>query len=277
MELITFTADGTPDWNTTNQIRNAISQQTLTQETRAFDLSGLGGGNGLTPVANPTVALEAGGTGRVAAPVITRNDGGTPITSAAAVAQGPSNLEMIGGSVARGIASAAGAYAQARAQSRSYASQAQNYRAKAAQAALNYQAAKRNIYDVAQNHEYEAMLTGLQNAQTIGRTRARVASSGVRLGQGSAAEVEATQRMNARRDWITGERNRTAAMNVARTQASNARTEELIALGNAEAARIMGQSVSPWTQAAGAFVHSYGLADMSWAQTYGASPTLSFF
>lgn len=277
MQLIAFTGDGTPDWNTTNQIRNAISQQTLTQETRAFDLSDLGGGNGLTPVANPTVALEAGGTGRVAAPVITRNDGGTPYTQTVSANQGPSNIEMIGGSVARGIAAAAGAYTQARAQSRSYASQAQNYRAKAAQAALNYQAAKRSIYDVAQNHEYEAMLTGLQNAQTIGRTRARVASSGVRLGQGSAAEVEATQRMNARRDWITGERNRTAAMNVARTQASNARTEELIALGNAEAARIMGQSVSPWTQAAGAFIHSYGLADMSWAQTYGASPTLSFF
>ena len=149
-----------------------------------------------------------------------------------------------------------------------------NYRA--AVAGLNERAAKLNLQNAYQSGEYEAMLQGLRDAQTIADTRAQTASRGVRLNQGSAAEVEATQRMNADLNQMAIRRNTVAQANQARTQIAQAQADALIAKGDAEAAAILKSNSNPLISGLVGFLGNAAMVDIGWRMKDFASPTAKF-
>lgn len=149
-----------------------------------------------------------------------------------------------------------------------------NYRA--AVAGLNERAAKLNLESAYKTGEYEAMLQGLRDAQTIADTRAQTAGRGVRLNQGSAAEVEATQRMNADLNQMAIRRNTVAQANQARTQIAQAQADAIIAKGDADAAAILKRSSNPLISGLVGFLGSAAMVDIGWQMKDFASPTAKF-
>lgn len=165
----------------------------------------------------------------------------------------------------------------AKTQQNTYEAQADSWRHQAATAGLNVEASKRNLYRVAQNYEYQAMLQGLKDRATIGRARVRAASSGTRMGTGSTAEVLASKTMNAKMNQIAISRNRTSAMNNARSQIASARAAQLIAQGNAAAADALAGGVSPFLSFIQGASMSFAMSDMSWQQGGFNTPTTGGF
>lgn len=104
-------------------------------------------------------------------------------------------------------------------------------------AMLNEQLANLAMREAYSSGAYQAMMQGLQDAQVISQTRASRAGSGVRLGVGSAKEIEASQRMSAAMNQIQIQKQTTAQANNHLLEASNYRVQQIIAQGNADAAK----------------------------------------
>lgn len=104
-------------------------------------------------------------------------------------------------------------------------------------AKLNEQLANLATREAYTSGAYQAMMQGLQDAQIIAQTRASRAGSGVRLGVGSAKEIEASQRMSAAMNQIQIQKQTTAQANNHLLEASNYRVQQIIAQGNADAAK----------------------------------------
>ncbi|WP_281757705.1 hypothetical protein [Succinatimonas hippei] len=147
---------------------------------------------------------------------------------------------------------------------------------RAAVAGLNERAARLNLETAYKTGEYEAMIQGLRDAQTISDTRATTAGRGVRLNQGSAAEIEATQRMNADLNQIAIRRNTVAQANQARTQIAQAQADAIIAKGDADAAAILKRSANPLISGLVGFLGNAAMVDIGWQMKDFKSPTASF-
>ena len=137
------------------------------------------------------------------------------------------------------IGSGLASYFTGQAKSKALKAQAACYEASASYARVNQRLAKTNIMYAYESGAYEAMVQGQKDAQQIALTRTQAASRGVRLNTGSTAEIEASQKINAKINQIKIQQNTTARINNARMQLAQAKGQELTALANAEAARIM--------------------------------------
>lgn len=182
----------------------------------------------------------------------------------------------IGSVLLGGFSGALSSIANTTSKRASFSASINNAEYRAAVAGLNERVAKLNLQNAYQSGEYEAMLQGLRDAQTIADTRANTASRGVRLNQGSAAEIEATQKMNAKLNQITIHRNTVAQANQARTQIAQAQADALIAQGDKEAASILKSSSNPFLSGALGFLSNAAMVDIGWQMKDSKSPTASF-
>lgn len=158
----------------------------------------------------------------------------------------------------------------------SYKLQAEQYEQQKLMAAQNEKLAKMAVANAYSSGAYQAMMQGLQDAQIISQTRASRAGSGVRMGVGSAREIEASQRISAALNQTQIQRNTTAAAVNAKLQQTNYQVEQIIAQGNADAARAM--ETDSWLAGLSSFITSAGMYDLA-IQGSGTvdSPLTSFF
>ena len=110
----------------------------------------------------------------------------------------------------------------------SYKLQAEQYEQQKLMAAQNEKLAKMAVANAYSSGAYQAMMQGLQDAQIISQTRASRAGSGVRMGVGSAREIEASQRISAALNQTQIQRNTTAAAVNAKLQQTNYQVEQII-------------------------------------------------
>lgn len=127
-------------------------------------------------------------------------------------------------------------------QNSGYEEKAMQYEAQKQSAAMNARLAALSLAQAYDSGAYQAMVQGLSDAQTIANTRASRASSGVRLGVGSAREVEASQRVNAAINQAQIQKNTWNAATNAMLSEYNYKVQQVIAQGNADAARAMQHS-----------------------------------
>ncbi len=165
------------------------------------------------------------------------------------------------------------AYTTALQQERKYQAQASEYQSQVATANTNVATARNNMYNAYQMGAYKAMLTGLTNGQKIANVRAQNAQSGVRMGTGSKAEVESSQRLMKEVDRITQQQNTTSAAMREYVNAANYKAQGIIAQGNADAANIMAGGISPFLS--GLSSVSGSLAKSLWVSAGGINPFLS--
>ena len=118
-----------------------------------------------------------------------------------------------------------------------YELKAQQYETQKQTAALNERLASLAIANAYDSGAYQAMVQGLSDAQTIAQTRASRAGSGVRLGVGSAREIEASQRVNAALNQAQIQKSTLAAATNSMLDQYNYKIQQVIAQGNANAAR----------------------------------------
>lgn len=124
-------------------------------------------------------------------------------------------------------------------QNEGYEQNALQFEAQKQSAAFNERLAALSISQAYDSGAYQAMVQGLSDAQTIANTRASRASSGVRLGVGSAREVEASQRMNAAINQSQIQKSTINAATNAMLSQYNYKVQQVIAQGNADAARAL--------------------------------------
>ena len=110
-----------------------------------------------------------------------------------------------------------------------------NYEYQAKLARLNGQVGQRQLYQIYRQGEWQAMAQGVVDAEKIAQTRARTASRGVRLGQGSAALIEQTERMAAYQNQKAIQISTTNAAVQQRAQIANNYAQAYIAEGNVKA------------------------------------------
>ena len=162
------------------------------------------------------------------------------------------------------------------AQNSAYKLQAEQYEQQKLMAAQNEKLAKMAVANAYSSGAYQAMMQGLQDAQIISQTRASRASSGVRMDVGSAREIEASQRISAALNQAQIQKNTTAAAVNAKLQQANYQVEQIIAQGNADAARAM--ESDSWLAGLSSFITSAGMYDLAIQGTGTAdSPFTSFF
>ena len=144
-------------------------------------------------------------------------------------------------------------------------------------AQLDIRSATNDVYNTYRMGEYQAMLQGLQDAQIIHGERASTASSGVRMNSESKQEVYNSNVYGAQQNqWAIQENTNSAArsakMNVQKLmknmsdlelQKANFKAQELIAMGNSQAAKIESKSIKPLENAIYAFGLSMANSGMS--------------
>lgn len=146
----------------------------------------------------------------------------------------------------------------------SYNTQALLYSAQAETFDTNARLADLSIANAYQSGAYESMVQGLADAQKISQTRVSTASRGVLLNSGSAGEIEASQRINAKINQINIQRNTTSAINQARMQKANNQAQAIIQRGNAEASRILANATNPLLSGVMSFASALFSYDASW-------------
>lgn len=179
------------------------------------------------------------------------------------VADDSSSLRSYSAMAGNALVSGISAYTTAQQHQRYYQSVASEYQSRVATANTNVATARNNMYNAYQMGAYKAMLTGLANGQKISEVRARNAQSGVRMGTGSKAEVESSQRLMKEVDRITQQQNTTSAAMREYVNAANYKAQGIIAQGNADAANIMSGGISPFLS--GLASVSGSLAKSLWA------------
>ncbi len=124
-------------------------------------------------------------------------------------------------------------------QNEGYEQNALQFEAQKQSAAFNERLAALSISQAYDSGAYQAMVQGLSDAQAIANTRASRAGSGVRLGVGSAREVEASQRVNAAINQSQIQKSTINAATNAMLSQYNYKVQQVIAQGNADAARAL--------------------------------------
>ncbi len=140
-----------------------------------------------------------------------------------------------------GVQSYAGAKTQTAdlsARATNYAIQANNYRTQAAIAQMNAKSARNAMYNAYKQGEYKAMQQGLSDAQQISATRARAANRGVKLNDGSTAELELTGRQVAKMNQDAIQQTTSSSANQARQQEMNYNIQSLAYQTNAQVSDI---------------------------------------
>ena len=158
-----------------------------------------------------------------------------------------------------------------------YRAMASNYDYQAKIADLNVRASKLNIANAYKASEYQAMQQGLADAQRISRTRTGTAGRGVQLNSGSAAEIEATQRMNAELNQQAIRKNRVETVNQQRLNLASAQGQGIVNRANAQAARDIAGSINPFLRGLGSFLTMGLMTDISWQQQGLGSPTVNTY
>lgn len=137
-------------------------------------------------------------------------------------------------------------------------------------AQLDIRSATNDVYNTYRMGEYQAMLQGLQDAQIIHGERASTASSGVRMNSESKQEVYKSNVYGAQQNqWAIQENTNSAArsakanvqklmknMSDLELQKANFKAQELIAMGNSQAAKIESKSIKPLENA----IYAFGLS-----------------
>ena len=137
-------------------------------------------------------------------------------------------------------------------------------------AKLDIRSATNDVYNTYRMGEYQAMMQGLQDAQIIHGERASTASSGVRMNSESKQEVYKSNVYGAQQNqWAIQENTNSAArsakMNVQKImknmsdlelQKANFKAQEIIAMGNSQAAKIESKSIKPLENA----IYAFGLS-----------------
>lgn len=190
---------------------------------------------------------------------------------------GPNAGDMLAYNSVAAIGSGIQAYINSRGQRYTYEAQASAARGAYQDAVLQEANAKQNLYSVAQNYEYQAMLQGLQNAQVMASARNRTSHSGVRMGVGSAREMEQTRKLSAKMDYYATQRNKDDAMNDARWRIVDAQMAQNNALAQEQAAYALRDAQSPWLSALGSAVSAFSMADLRWQAEGFGSPTYNYF
>lgn len=192
-------------------------------------------------------------------------------------ASGPNAGDMLAYNSVAAIGSGIQAYINSRGQRYTYEAQASAARGAYQDAILQEANAKQNLYSVAQNYEYQAMLQGLQNAQVMASARNRTSHSGVRMGVGSAREMEQTRKLSAKMDYYATQRNKDSAMNDARWRIVDAQMAQNNARAQEQAAYALRDAQSPWLSALGSAVSAFSMADLRWQAEGFGSPTYNYF
>lgn len=184
-----------------------------------------------------------------------------------------SNVQSYAGglSLLHGIAG----YYETAAQRRMYEMQGQNYLAQAQAANFNAYLSKRNISGAYEQGAFQAMVQGMQDAQIIAQQKAKTASSGVKVGSGSAKEIEASQRLNAAINQDTIQKNTTAQANKFRIEEGNYLAQAIMNQGNAQASQLMAKGQQPLLGALSSIAGSLAMYDMQW-QMAGNNSLFSF-
>lgn len=128
------------------------------------------------------------------------------------------------------------------AQNTALASQATQYLAQKSTAAFNEQLAKQATAQAYSSGAYQAMMQGLKDAQIIAQTRASRAGSGVKLGVGSAKEIEASQRISAAMNQAQIQKSTIEQATNHILEQANYQAQQVIAQGNADASNVLQQS-----------------------------------
>lgn len=151
-------------------------------------------------------------------------------------------------------------------------------------AKLDIRSATNDVYNTYRMGEYQAMLQGLQDAQIIHGERASTASSGVRMNSESKQEVYNSNVYGAQQNqWAIQENTNSAArsakanvqklmknMSDLELQKANFKAQELIAMGNSQAAKIESKSIKPLENAIYAFGLSLANSGMSSMGSFGS-------
>lgn len=128
------------------------------------------------------------------------------------------------------------------AQNTALASQATQYLAQKQTASINEQLAKQATAQAYSSGAYQAMMQGLKDAQIIAQTRASRAGSGVKLGVGSAKEIEASQRISAAMNQAQIQKATIEQATNHILEQANYQAQQVIAQGNADASNALKQS-----------------------------------
>lgn len=148
---------------------------------------------------------------------------------------------MVLSGLAQGIQSASATAAQRR----QLENQASMYDYQAKSASMNASIARQNMYNAYQVGAYRAMQQGMQDAQNIANVRSANASSGVRMNSGSKADVEKSARLIKEQNRIINQQNTTSSAMREYVNSANYKAQQIIAEGNAQAARTMQHGYSP--------------------------------
>ena len=135
------------------------------------------------------------------------------------------------------------------------------------QAQLNAKGATQEMYNVYRMGEHQSMLQGVSDAQVIHSQRARTASSGVRMDQGSKAEIDTTNRMSEeinRKALQESIIHNASQMKIQATnyevqgilEQANYMAQAYILEGDAKASEILAKQISPLGEGLTAFVNS---------------------
>lgn len=163
------------------------------------------------------------------------------------------------GAVAAGtgaMLSAIGAFYTAKSQQAGLKSAALSAEFDASIASLNARGAEQDAQDILADKNREIGMLGLQYAQAKASRRASTGASGVEIGVGSAAEVQATTELAHQIDAISVDANATRAANAMRMQAVDFRNRSMLSRVSADNARRSARAIMPWVSAGISLVSS---------------------
>lgn len=172
-------------------------------------------------------------------------------------------------SAAGAFMQAAGAYYGLLGQKNQGKAEALNERFRAEQSAIAARAAALEAHQIDKAGRLQFALRGLVEAQDIGTTRTDAAARGVVVGQGSAGEVERSQRLAAEIDKRTLRTNTERAAQAARERGRNLGSESALARASAANIRDSARSINPALGAFASGTRDTGSLLAQWANYNG--------
>lgn len=127
------------------------------------------------------------------------------------------------------------------------------------------------MYNTYRQGAYQAMQQGLADRAKLGQIRASQSASGVRMGSGSAKEVENSQKMMTDLNAITIQQNTTSAAMAQKVQTANFLASAEINKGNAQAARTMASSIDVFSNVLTNSLMAFGDSLIGSSQVGGGS------
>lgn len=139
------------------------------------------------------------------------------------------------------------AYFNSQTKKTQFRAQAQQYEAAAQLNQLQAKQSQNAMYNTYRQGAYQAMQQGLADRAKLGQIRASQSASGVRMGDGSAKEVENSQKMMTDLNAITIQQNTTSAAMAQKIQTANYLASAEINRGNAQAANTLASSINTFS------------------------------